>query len=78
MTTVSDISSKGEFEEAVNKLSQDLLIVGLFKQHKQLLTFAKFECASCQVVTTSGGFFEALLCVHFCLMNLLMIYQTDL
>jgi hypothetical protein len=23
-------------------------------------------------------FFEALLCVHFCLMNLLMIYQTDL
>jgi len=38
VTTVSDISSKGEFEEAVNKLSQDLLIVGLFKQHKQLLT----------------------------------------
>ena len=57
MTMVSDISSKGEFEEAVNKLSQDLLIGGLFKQHKQLLTFAKFECASCQVVTTSGGVF---------------------
>jgi hypothetical protein len=39
VTTAGDISSKGKFEEEVDKLSQDLLIVGFFKQHKLLLTF---------------------------------------
>jgi hypothetical protein len=48
-----------------------------YKRHKQLFTFAKlWDCFLLSCDSFGWFFWEALLCVHFCLMYLLMIYQT--
>ncbi len=52
---------KESFEEAVDKLSQDLVIAGLVSS---FLHLQSFEYASCQVVTTLDDFGSTLVCSY--------------